>query len=108
MPANKKMIKVATTNEVPKNSLKTFDVNGNKILIANSGGHYYAIGAICKHEEWDLSEGELQGKKVTCAGHGAIWDLENGSAEFDEPLDKEPVFEVEVRGNEIFVNPEPK
>lgn len=106
--ATGKFVKVATTAEVPNNSVKTFDVQGEKILIANSKDRYYAIGAICKHEEWDLSEGQLEDGKVVCAGHGSIWNLKDGTAKFEEELPNEPVYEVKVEGNEIWVNPSPK
>jgi len=96
-------IKVAKVEEVPPNSMKTFIINDEAILIANVEGKYYAIGAYCKHAEWDLSEGQLIGKKIICAGHGAIWDLETGKAEFEEPLEDEPVYEVKIENGMIYV-----
>jgi len=108
MSSKNKLVKIASVAEIPKNSMKTFDVGGKKIMIANSNGRYYAIGAICNHEEWDLSEGELKENKVVCAGHGAIWNLEDGSGEFEEPLPKEQVYEIEINGKDIFVNLNPK
>ncbi len=84
--------------------MKSFDVSGTQVLVANVGGKYFAIGAICKHAEWDLSEGTLENRKVVCAGHGAIWDLTNGQAEFEEPLEPEPVYKVKVQGNDILVS----
>lgn len=100
----KGFVRVGNTSDIPEGSMKTVHVNGQQILIANVKGKYLAIGAICKHEEWDLSEGTLEGHKVTCAGHGAIWDLETGKAEFDETLEKEPVYEVKVEGKDILVD----
>lgn len=94
-------------SEIPEGKMKTVEADGQQILIANVSGKYYSIGAICKHEEWDLSEGSLEGCKVTCAGHGAVWDLETGTAEFDEPLENEPIYEVQVEGQDILVNPQP-
>lgn len=98
-------VRVGSTSDIPEGSMKTFHVNDQEILVANVKGKYFAIGAICKHEEWDLSEGTLEDCKVICAGHGAIWDLETGKAEFDETLEKEPVYEVGVEGNDILVSP---
>ncbi len=89
--------------DLPAGGLKTVDVNGESVTIANVDGVYYGIGAICKHEEWDLSEGLLDGTKITCAGHGAVWDLTNGTAEFDDPLDPEPLYEVKSEGGFLHV-----
>lgn len=79
------------------------DAGGDEVLIANVGGDYYAIGAICRHEQWDLSEGNLQGSRVVCAGHGAVWDLKSGKAVFEEQLEDEPVYDVKVEGGYVYV-----
>ncbi len=105
--AQKNLIKVAKRSDLPEGTMRSFDVNGKRILIANVAGKYYAIGAICKHAEWDLAEGTLDGYKVECLGHGAVWDLRDGTAEFQEDLPREPVYEVLVNGEYILVNPEP-
>ena len=54
--------------------------------IANVEGNYFAMAAICKHEQWDLSEGSLNGMKVICPHNGAAWNLKSGKAAFEEPL----------------------
>ncbi len=81
----------------------TVDVAGESVLIANVDGRYYGMGAICTHEEWDLSEGALSDTAVTCAGHGSVWDLKTGTATFDEPLEKEPLYDVKEEGGFLYV-----
>jgi nitrite reductase/ring-hydroxylating ferredoxin subunit len=98
-------LRVASLADVPPGTLKTVDVGGDAVTLANVDGVLYAIGAICKHADWDLVEGVLEGTKITCAGHGAIWDLLTGQAEFPEPLDSEPLYEVRVIDNAIYVRP---
>ena len=94
---------VASVSQVPPGSLLTVEVAGNAVLIANVDGKFYAMEATCGHEEWDLSEGRLDGFKVVCAGHGAIWDLRTGAAEFDEPLKARRLYEVKAEGGLLFV-----
>lgn len=95
--------RLGSASEVAVGQLKTFESEGENILVANVDGQLFAIGAICKHEEWDLSEGTLEGRRVICAGHGAKWDLERGRAEFHEPLDPEPVYDVRIANGSIYV-----
>lgn len=83
--------------------MKTFQVEGKDILLANLNGSFYAIGAICNHQEWDLSEGTLQGEEVVCAGHGAIWGLKTGQGKFGRPLPPEPVYKVDVKDGQVLV-----
>ena len=40
---------------------------------------YYAIGDTCTHRGGLLSEGDVQGTKVTCPWHGADFDLKSGA-----------------------------
>jgi len=90
-------------SKVPPESMLTVDVAGESVLIANVDGRYYGMGAICTHEEWDLSEGALSDTAVTCAGHGSVWDLKTGTATFDEPLENEPLYEVKEEGGFLYV-----
>ena len=90
-------------SKLPPGSMKTVEVGGEEVLLVNLGGKYYGIGAICKHEEWDLSEGTLEDTKVICAGHGTVWDLNTGVGEFDEPLENEPLYDVKAEGGFLYV-----
>jgi nitrite reductase/ring-hydroxylating ferredoxin subunit len=96
-------VRAAAASQVKPGDLLTVEVEGESVLIGNVDGTYYAMGAICTHEEWDLSEGSPDGFLVTCAGHGAVWDLRSGKAEFDDPLEDEPLFEVKEEDGQLYV-----
>jgi 3-phenylpropionate/trans-cinnamate dioxygenase ferredoxin subunit len=98
-----RLVRAVSVDELPSGSMRTVDVEGRPILVANVDGVFYAMDAICSHEEWDLSEGMLEGGKVTCAGHGAVWDLATGTAEFDEELPRLNVYRTHVREGYVFV-----
>ena len=95
--------KAVESSKVPPGSMLTVEVGGESVLIANVDGHLYGIGAVCTHEEWDLSEGTLEDTTVTCAGHGTVWDLKTGKGVFDEPLKDEPLYDVKEEGGFLFV-----
>jgi nitrite reductase/ring-hydroxylating ferredoxin subunit len=96
-------VKTVEASKVPLGSLLTVDAAGEQVTIANVDGEYYGIGAICKHEEWDLSEGTLSDTTITCAGHGTVWDLKTGKGVFDEPLEDEPLYDVKEEEGFLFV-----
>jgi nitrite reductase/ring-hydroxylating ferredoxin subunit len=80
------------------------DVNGERILVANVGGEFFAMRATCNHMEGPLEEGTLEGNVVTCPLHGSKWDVKTGSLlEFARPLPPEPTYAVTVKGDEILV-----
>jgi nitrite reductase/ring-hydroxylating ferredoxin subunit len=96
-------VKTVEASKVPPGSLLTVEVAGEQVTIANVDGEYYGIGAICKHEEWDLSEGTLSDTTITCAGHGTVWDMKTGKGVFDEPLEDEPLYDVKEEEGHLFV-----
>jgi glycine betaine catabolism B len=96
-------LKAVETSKVPPDSMLTVEVGDESVLIANVDGKFYGMGAICTHEQWDLSEGTLEGTTVTCAGHGTVWDLKTGKGVFDEPLEDEPLYDVKEEDGFLFV-----
>jgi nitrite reductase/ring-hydroxylating ferredoxin subunit len=95
--------KAVEASKIQPDTMMTVEVGGEGVLIANVDGRYYAMGALCTHKQWDLSEGVLEGTTVTCAGHGTVWDLRTGKGVFDEPLEDEPLYEVKVDDGFIYV-----
>ena len=80
-----------------------FTVEGLEIAIFNVEGTYYAIGNSCTHRGGSLSEGDVQGTKVTCPLHGADFDLKTGAA-LGPPAQKGvPSYKVVIEGDEIKV-----
>ena len=96
-------IKAVEASKVPADTMLTVEVGGESVLIANVDGKYYGMGAICTHEEWDLSEGTLEDTAVTCAGHGTVWDLKTGKGVFDETLRDEPLYDVREEDGILLV-----
>ena len=95
--------KIVESTRVPPGAMLTVEAGGDQVTIANVDGRYYGIGALCNHEEWDLSEGTLEDTTITCAGHGTVWDLKTGKGVFDEPLEDEPLFDVKEDGGFLYV-----
>jgi len=95
--------KAVETSKVPPGSMLTVQVGGEDVLIADVDGKYYGIGAICNHEQWDLSEGTLEDTSIKCAGHGTVWDLKTGKGVFDEPLQDEPLYDVKEEGGFLYI-----
>jgi 3-phenylpropionate/trans-cinnamate dioxygenase ferredoxin subunit len=90
-------------SELPPGKMKTVEIGGEGVLLANVDGKFYGIGAYCNHEQWELSEGSLEGMELICAGHGTVWDLETGQGRFTERLRPEPLYDVQVRDGYLFV-----
>ncbi len=98
-------VRVAETSEVKDGEMKRIEIDdGTSIVLVRIGSEYHAIGDVCTHEEFHLSDGTLEGHRVVCPGHGAEWDLNSGTAKFDEELPPEPVYAVRVEGKTILLS----
>lgn len=89
-------VEVAHTNEIAQGRMKSVEVKGVDILIANVDGKFYAIDDRCGHMNALLSMGSLKGKIVVCPFHFAEFDVTTGQkikdprSESLENLDKLP------------------
>ena len=96
--------KAARVNEIPTGSIKSVQVGGKQLALANVGGTLYAIDNTCLHRGGPLGEGQLEGKVVTCPWHGWQFDVTTGKA-VQNPNAGVGCFKTEIRGDEVFVDP---
>lgn len=96
--------KVCTTKEIPENSMKSFDVEGEPLLVAHIGDSYFCIADTCSHAMAYLSEGELLDDcRVQCPDHAAIFDLRTGEALALPAVSPVDTYSVVVEGDDLFV-----
>ncbi len=126
-------VNVADVNDVPAGKMKHIEVGEKEILLANPEGRVYALCDRCSHMNAPLSMGTLNGKVVTCAAHGARFDVTTGEkaaepmaldpSKFPEPIPEslqkmfarsgeimskiktynQPTYEIKVEGNRVKV-----
>lgn len=75
------LIRVCTIEDLPPGKAKSVDVDGVDVGVFHSGDEYYAVENTCPHREGYLHEGAVDGKKVTCPWHFAVFDLETGNVD---------------------------
>lgn len=128
-----RFIDASDIKEVPPGKIKHVEVKRKEILLANVDGKVYALCDRCSHMNAPLSMGTLNGKVVTCAMHGARFDVATGKmvgepmaadpSKFPEPIPEslqkmfarsseimskiktfnQPTFESKVEGNRVKV-----
>jgi nitrite reductase/ring-hydroxylating ferredoxin subunit len=89
-------IDTSDIKDVPPGKMKHVEVQEKEILLANSDGKVYALCDRCSHMNAPLSLGTLNGKVVTCAMHGARFDVTTGKkvgepAALDPSMFPEPI-----------------
>ncbi len=69
---------VAGLDKVPPGTMKAFDVNGVRVLVANVGGEVYAVGSSCPGSMAPLELGSFSPPVVTCPWHNEAYDVRTG------------------------------
>ncbi len=96
-------VPVAKTAEVPPGAMKCVAVERERVLLANVGGTFYAIGDRCGHRNAPLSRGRLEGHIVECPLHFAQFDIRTGKL-VDGPLSADvPAYETRIEGDIILL-----
>jgi NADPH-dependent 2,4-dienoyl-CoA reductase/sulfur reductase-like enzyme/nitrite reductase/ring-hydroxylating ferredoxin subunit len=78
-------------------------VGEDPVLLARSGGEYFAIGAECTHYHGALADGLMVGDTVRCPLHHACFSLRTGEAVRAPAFDPVACWSVAVRSNKVFV-----
>ncbi len=71
-------IEVARTGEIPVGTMKRVSAFNEHILLSNVDGKIYATQNDCGHQRASLARGTLEGNVVTCALHGAKFEVTTG------------------------------
>jgi 3-phenylpropionate/trans-cinnamate dioxygenase ferredoxin subunit len=96
-------IKVGEVGELQPGKMKRIDVNGQRILLANIDGRFYATADTCTHEDASLSTGSLKGELVKCPLHGSRFNVRTGEA-LEEPAEENlRTYAVRVEGGSILI-----
>jgi nitrite reductase/ring-hydroxylating ferredoxin subunit len=82
-----------------------FEVEGHRIALVRIGDTYYAIGNVCTHAEFLLSDGEVDcdERTIECWKHGALFSLETGEALTLPATRATPVYEIVIEDEQVKV-----
>ena len=97
-------IKVAAEDDCPEGQLKGVMAEGTPIVLANVDGRVCALKDQCSHENYPLSDGELEDGEVVCIYHGARFDACSGARKTLPAVRPVQSFPVEVRDGSIYVD----
>jgi 3-phenylpropionate/trans-cinnamate dioxygenase ferredoxin component len=98
-------VRVARLDEVPPGTLLAVEVGDESVCLANADDHIYAFRNNCSHRDFQLDTGELDDHEVTCAWHGARFDVTTGRAVRLPAIKPIRTYEVKVEDGEIFIAP---
>ena len=96
-------VPVAKAAELPPGQMKWVAVNGERRVLANVEGSFYALSDVCGHRNAPLSRGKLEGYLIECPLHYAQFDVRTGELVNGPVSTAVPIFEVWVEGDTIYM-----
>ena len=95
------------STELPEGSMRSALVGGRAVFVARQGARLFALGALCPHQQADLSLGILEPGSITCADH--LWRFELGTGRCTSvPGAAVPVYAVREEGGQVLVDLVPR
>lgn len=102
---DKPFVAVAAVDDINPGKFVKVEIEQRGFIVARVGDDYYAVEDNCSHEDYPLSYGCLDGKRIKCSLHGSRFSLETGAPE-DEPADTPiKVYRVEVANGQVWLDP---
>ena len=95
--------RVGAVADFPAGQLKSVGAGGQQLVLANIDGTIYALIDQCSHEEYPLSDGDLEGTDVVCMYHGARFDVCTGKNKALPAIRPVRSFPVEIRDGDVYV-----
>lgn len=91
--------------DVPDGSATRVEGGPYGICIARLGDEIYALADRCSHQNWLLSDGEVEafGCTIECTKHGSTFSLKDGSPQCLPATQAVEVYPVRVEGDEVVV-----
>ena len=95
---------VAKRDEIPIGSTKRVMAGSTALLICNVDGEFYAIEDVCTHDGGPLDQGELEGCRIMCPRHGALFDVTTGAALTLPAVIPLETYPVTIDGDQLLVD----
>ena len=74
-------------------------------VVRDSDGTLHALGDTCTHGDISLAEGFVEDDTIECWAHGSKFSLATGVPQTLPAYQPVPVFAVEVRDGDVFIDP---
>lgn len=96
-------VKVAEVGDLKDGEMRVVEIGEERIVVARVGQEYLAFNDECTHAWGSLSDGDLDGERVTCPLHGSVFNIRSGEVVEDPADEPVKVYPVTIEGNEVRV-----
>lgn len=97
------LIKIGKIKDIPEGEVRSFMIDNEILAVFNIDNEFFALKDQCSHMDLPLSDGLVEGGKVTCAYHGAEFEITTGKALCLPAVEPVENYKVTVDGDDIYV-----
>jgi 3-phenylpropionate/trans-cinnamate dioxygenase ferredoxin component len=98
------LTRIAGVKEISNGCGKEVNIKGNRIALFHANNNYYAIEALCRHQDGSLAPGRVDGEVVECPLHSWHYNIRTGELlDFLQDV-KLNTYKVEVKGEDIYID----
>src|SRR3974377_248461 len=94
---------VASAPELAPGQMRWVAVDGERLVLANVNGAFYALSDVCGHRNAPLSRGKLQGYLIECPLHFAQFNVRTGELVTGPVSTPVRIYDVRVKGDTVYV-----
>ncbi len=105
--SNGSYIDVSAVADIPADTPVRVEVNGTPICLVNVDGAIHAVHDVCTHALQSLSGGWVDGDRIECPRHGAVFSVITGDALTPPASAPLPIFAVALQDGRVLVDPTP-
>src|SRR5271165_1101178 len=96
-------VPVAEAKELRPGQMRRVAVDGERVVLANVEGVFYALRDVCGHRNAPLSRGKLDGYLIECPLHFAQFDVRTGELVNGPVSTSVPIYQVRVQGGTVSI-----
>jgi nitrite reductase (NADH) small subunit len=97
-------LKVAHKSDISEKKGKEITIKGTRIALFHANDKFYAVEALCRHQDGSLAPGQIEGEVVECPLHSWHYNIRTGELlDYLEGV-KLTTYEVDIKGNDVFVD----
>lgn len=96
-------VHVGTVTALPDGSQTEVLVGGVPVVVVSYEGQYYALRNNCTHKDFPLLGGDVSMGRITCAKHGAKFELATGKAKTLPAVKAVRIYKTLVEDGEVYV-----
>jgi len=98
-----RFVRVASTADIRLGEMRRFEVGHQRFVVAHTQDGYFAVVDECTHDSAPISDGQVHGREIVCARHGARFDLGTGAVTAPPALVPIDTLPVKIDGSDISV-----